>query len=98
VDKVGPRNSTWDEFINSMPANLPRYGIFDFEFTNADQMNISKLLFIYWLPDNTPIKAKVPYASAKEKFKARLNAALKEFTIGAKNEYSVDDIIKELSK
>jgi hypothetical protein len=71
-----------------MPANLPRYGIFDFEFTNADQMNISKLLFIYWLPDNTPIKAKVPYASAKEKFKARLNAALKEFTIGAKNTVS----------
>jgi cofilin len=81
-----------------MPDNIPRYAIYDFEFTNSDQMNISKLLFIYWLPDTTPIKAKIPYASAKEKFKAKLNAALKEFTVGAKNEYTVEDITKELSK
>lgn len=47
--------------------------VFDLEFTNSDGMNISKLFFVYWLPDGTPLKIKLLYATFKESFKSYLD-------------------------
>ena len=60
-------------------------------------MKVEKLLFVHWLPDNAPIKNKVPYASGKESLKKEFGA-LKEFVVSAKNDKTEKDIIQELEK
>ena len=48
-----------------MPAKEPRMCVFDLEYTSNDGMNCSKLFFAYWLPEGTPIKQKMTYATFK---------------------------------
>lgn len=80
-----------------MPDHETRFGIYDFVFTNKDQMNVSKLLFVHWLPDNAAIKNKITYATGKENLK-KIFGNLKELTISSKNEKAEADVIKELDK
>jgi len=49
-------------------------------------MNISKIIFINWSPDNAPIKGRVLYATAKESFKKYLDLNTKDFTVGSKGD------------
>ena len=94
---MGKKGEKWDDFIARMPEKETRFGIFDFIYTNKDQMNISKLLFIHWLPDNAPIKNKVIYATGKENLK-KVFGNLKEFTVTSKNDITEKDVMKELDK
>lgn len=49
-------------------------------------MSISKLIFINWNPDDTPLKGRVLYATAKENFKKYLDLNTKDYTITSKND------------
>jgi hypothetical protein len=52
--------------MSNLPSNEIRYGTFDVEYTNSDNMKISKLIFIYWCPLTGPtIKSKMLYAQGK---------------------------------
>ena len=58
--------------------------MFDFEFKNKDNMNISKLIFISWNPDSSPLKGRVLYSTAKESFKSYLDLNTKDYTLNSK--------------
>lgn len=60
-------------------------------------MNISKLVFVYWLPDTVPLKARVTYAASKETLRSQ-TGGLKEFSISAINDRTFEEITKELDK
>ena len=62
---MGERGSDWKGFVSSLPAKEPRMCVFDLEYTSNDGMNCSKLFFAYWLPEGTPIKQKMTYATFK---------------------------------
>lgn len=49
-------------------------------------MHISKLIFVNWCPDGSPMKTKVLFATAKEAFKTYLETLGKEVTINAKGD------------
>ena len=65
IDKIGERPSKWQDFLDALPDKDFRFGVFDFEFVNADNMHKSKLAFINWNSDSAPMKVRVLYATAK---------------------------------
>jgi cofilin len=73
IDVVGAREQNWATFLSSLPKQEPRMCVFDLEFTSNDGMNCSRLFFCYWLPDGTPLKLKLTYATFKESFKTKLD-------------------------
>lgn len=73
IDAIGPREQKWGDFVAALPNKDPRMCVFDLEYTSHDGMNCSKLFFCYWLPDGTPLKLKLPYATFKESFKTKLD-------------------------
>lgn len=82
--------------MGSLPSGDIRYGAFDLEFTNKDNMKISKLIFIYWCPTTGPsIKSKMLYAQGKENFKTSLGANREVLIDNA--EYPVESLIKTVS-
>ncbi|MFM7851717.1 MAG: hypothetical protein ACKO96_07290, partial [Flammeovirgaceae bacterium] len=46
IEKLGERDSTWEEFVESMPKNNSRWAIYDLEFNADDGRKQSKLCFI----------------------------------------------------
>ena len=73
IDAIGPREQKWGDFVNALPKLEPRMCVFDIEYTSKDNMNCSKLFFCYWLPDGTPLKLKLTYATFKESFKTKID-------------------------
>lgn len=74
--------------------------MFDYEYKNKDNMLKSKLIFINWNPDSSPLKGRVLYATAKENFKKYLDLNTKDYTICSKDDVQniEQEIIKDLDK
>eukprot|EP01023_Acetabularia_acetabulum_P024657 TRINITY_DN2374_c0_g1_i11.p1 TRINITY_DN2374_c0_g1~~TRINITY_DN2374_c0_g1_i11.p1 ORF type:complete len:301 (-),score=69.58 TRINITY_DN2374_c0_g1_i11:2272-3174(-) len=69
VADVGGPDSTYQDFMQAFPENECRYGVFDWEYINADGEVFGKLLFLHWSPDSASVKNKMMYASTKDFFK-----------------------------
>ncbi len=46
---MGPSDSTYNEFVATLPQDQCRYGVFDYAYMNADTGQvINKLVFVSW--------------------------------------------------
>lgn len=65
-----------------MPADEPRYAIYDLEFATADGRNVSKTLFIMYSPDNCKKGTlRFTYAQNKDAIKAKMTPTHKELQV-----------------
>lgn len=51
------------------------YAVVDVEFTTGDDRPTSKLVFVSWIPDTTPVRAKMKYSGTKDVVLANLSGA-----------------------
>ena len=72
IDCYGTKEATYDDFVEKLPPNECRYGLFDMEFETKDGRPTSKLVLIAWTPDTAKIKNKMMYAGSKEALKSAL--------------------------
>ncbi|GAA5998847.1 actin-binding ADF family protein [Rhodotorula paludigena] len=64
-------SGNYDEFLDALPANSPRYAVYDFEY-EKDEGKRSKICFVAWSPDEAKIKEKMLYASSKDALRRSL--------------------------
>ena len=89
IEGVGEREKTWQDFMETLPANEYRFSVFDLEFTSHDGMHVSKLFLCNWSPDSSPLKHRMLYATSKEHLKTYLDLYGKEMTISSKDEVNI---------
>lgn len=100
VEKYGGPEATYDDFTAALPEADCRYGVYDFEYTAADgdiECQKSKIFFIAWSPDTSRVRAKMVYASSKDKFKRELNGIHYELQATDPTEMDLA-VIKERAK
>ncbi|CAM6026165.1 unnamed protein product [Sphagnum balticum] len=73
LEKTGEPGESYEQFASHLPENDPRYGIYDFDFVTEDNCQKSKIFFIAWSPDTSRVKAKMIYASSKDRFRRELD-------------------------
>lgn len=81
VEKTSP-SASYDDFLNDLPPNSPRYAVYDFEY-EKDGGKRNKICFYAWSPDEAKIKEKMLYASSKD--------ALRRSLVGVANEIQGTD-------
>ncbi|KAI8341481.1 hypothetical protein BC941DRAFT_417005 [Chlamydoabsidia padenii] len=64
--------STYDEFVAKLPAEEPRYAVYDFDYEKPGEGQRNKITFFAWTPDNAKIRQKMVYASSKEALRRQL--------------------------
>eukprot|EP00891_Asterochloris_glomerata_P008794 jgi/Astpho2/8794/fgenesh1_pm.00128_%23_17_t len=89
---VGDKDSPLSEFIDCLPSNDCRYGVYDHQFTNSEGFIFNKLVFVNWAPDTARIKSKMMYASTKEYFKGYLDGLSIELQASEPDELTEQDI------
>ncbi|KAI3815808.1 hypothetical protein L1987_15490 [Smallanthus sonchifolius] len=92
VDKVGSPDASYEDFTNSLPSNECRYAVYDFDFTTDENCQKSKIFFIAWAPDTSKVRAKMVYASSKDRFKRELDGIQVELQATDPSEMSFDII------
>ncbi|PWA74829.1 Actin-binding, cofilin/tropomyosin type [Artemisia annua] len=90
VEKVGSPDESYEDFTNSLPSNECRYAVFDFDFITDENCQKSKIFFIAWAPDTSKVRAKMVYASSKDRFKRELEGIQVELQATDPSEMSLD--------
>ncbi|KAG0447362.1 hypothetical protein HPP92_028353 [Vanilla planifolia] len=72
VEKTGAPGESYADFTASLPENDCRYAVYDFDFVTEDNCQKSKIFFISWSPDVSRIRAKMLYATSKDRFRREL--------------------------
>ncbi|XP_051142757.1 uncharacterized protein LOC127259447 [Andrographis paniculata] len=93
-DKLGQPGDSYDDFTASLPSDECRFAVFDFDFTTTENCQKSKIFFIAWSPETSPVRMKMVYASSKDRFKRELDGIQVELQATDPSEMSFD-IIKE---
>uniref|UniRef100_A0A0E0MPU8 ADF-H domain-containing protein n=1 Tax=Oryza punctata TaxID=4537 RepID=A0A0E0MPU8_ORYPU len=73
VDKTGSSTESFDDFMDSLPESDCRYAIYDFDFVTEENCQKSKIFFVAWSPSISRIRAKMLYATSKERFRRELD-------------------------
>lgn len=78
VERVGDSSMSYADFIACLPANEPRFCAYDYHYQNDEGHQRSKLIFIFWSPDNTNPRTRMTYASGQKGLVRRLQGIQKE--------------------
>lgn len=65
VVEVGPREATYEEFVQKIATEEPCYAGYDYEFT-LNGMQHDKLLLVQWIPENAKPRSKMLYSSSSD--------------------------------
>ncbi|KAB5557559.1 hypothetical protein DKX38_008468 [Salix brachista] len=73
VEKTGEPVEIYEDFTASLPDNDCRYAVYDFDFVTSENCQKSKIFFIAWSPSTSRIRAKMLYATSKERIRRELD-------------------------
>lgn len=90
-------SQSYDDFINDLPSNSPRYAIYDFEFEKGEGKR-NKICFYAWSPDEAKIKEKMLYASSKDALRRSLVGIATEIQGTDFSEVSYTEILDKVSR
>merc|ERR1711872_516631 len=97
---TGGRESTYDEYLEKLPDDACKYGLYDFEFEHAcegaeDTMR-SKLILMIWCPDTCKIKEKMLYSSSFDALKHALEGIGKYIQATDKSEATSEVVTEKI--
>lgn len=77
IQEVGPRESTFEEFVAKLSRDEPCYAVYDFEYEDGG-VTRGKLVLLTWIPDTAKPKPKMMYAATAGAVKAKIEGGLVE--------------------
>ncbi|KAF8006374.1 hypothetical protein BT93_K0619 [Corymbia citriodora subsp. variegata] len=94
VEKTGGPAESYEDFAAALPTNDCRYAVYDYDFVTSDNCQKSKIFFIAWSPSTSRIRAKMLYATSRERFRRELDGV--HYEIQATDPTEMDlEVIKE---
>lgn len=98
-DLLGAPDSTYAQFLATLPPDQCRFAVFDYAYQNADTGQTSqKLVFILWAPEAAPTKNKMMYASAKGLLKALLEGVGAEMQADSLSELQEAEVVARIAQ
>ncbi|GAA5985433.1 hypothetical protein JCM10908_006972 [Rhodotorula pacifica] len=90
-------SASYDDFLNDLPPNSPRYAVYDFEY-EKDGGKRNKICFYAWSPDEAKIKEKMLYASSKDALRRSLVGVANEIQGTDSSEVAYDEVLDKISR
>lgn len=98
IEHAGARTDDFAAFKAKMPADAPRYAVYDLEFKTNDGRMESKVVFVMYSPDNCANgQSRFVYAQSKDGIKQKLNPVHKELQINDPSDLNEAEFISEFN-
>lgn len=98
VHSVGERNKTYADFLAALPATEPRYCLVDVDYDTVSGAKHTKLVFIYWCPDDCAVRDKMLYASSKDTIKKAFQGVQLEIQANDNSDIDNQQICEKLRR
>ncbi|TNY19293.1 hypothetical protein DMC30DRAFT_412076 [Rhodotorula diobovata] len=90
-------SASYDDFLEALPPNSPRYAVYDFEYEKGEGKR-NKLCFYAWSPDEAKIKDKMLYASSKDALRRSLVGIASEIQGTDSSEVAYDEVLDKVTR
>ncbi|GAA5847274.1 hypothetical protein JCM9279_000214 [Rhodotorula babjevae] len=90
-------SASYDDFLDALPPNSPRYAVYDFEYEKGEGKR-NKLCFYAWSPDEAKIKDKMLYASSKDALRRSLVGIASEIQGTDSSEVAYDEVLDKVTR
>ncbi|CAA7406918.1 unnamed protein product [Spirodela intermedia] len=90
VEKTGGAAESYDDFLASLPEDDCRYAIYDLDFVTEENCQKSKIFFVAWSPSVSRIRAKMLYATSKDRFRRELDGVHYEIQATDSSELDIE--------
>ena len=97
IDQHFDKGMSFEDFVGQLPANEPRYYVWDFTF-EADGIQKSKLLFVPWVPDACPVKKRMLAAGSKDALKKKIEGGVIEIQATDKGDLDMKEVTARAKK
>ena len=98
IDSFGERDATYDQMVDSLPADECRYCLIDMEFETSDGRPTSKLVFVSWCPDTASVRNKMLYSGSKDALKSALVGVSVHINATDYSEIALDTVMPTVMK
>ena len=99
IEQVGDKNSTYEDFRTALLAkDGPRYAVVDFLYKKSEGLVQDKLVFIFWCPDSSKIKAKMLYATSLDSLTKPLNGIAKVIQANDADDVDESEVQAQLAR
>lgn len=102
VKSAAPPTASYDEFVQELleaaSEKQCRYGVYDAEYTLGSGQQRSKLVFVVWNPDTSPIKQKMIYSSSKDALKKAINFVAKDFQANDQEDLAWSNLLESVMR
>ncbi|KAL4488364.1 hypothetical protein ABPG72_019214 [Tetrahymena utriculariae] len=96
IEKIGARDDTYEQFLNSLPQNDSRFCVFDYEKKFEDGRINEKIIYIFWCPDTAPVKVKMVSASTNQFFQNKIQGFALALQCNDLSSLDKDDLEKKI--
>ncbi|KAI8978109.1 hypothetical protein BDB01DRAFT_800841 [Pilobolus umbonatus] len=97
IDAAVP-TASYQEFLDALPENEPRYAIYDFDFEKPGEGMRNKITFYTWIPDSSKIRQKMLYASSKDAIRRQLVGIAVEIQGTDATEVDYDSVFEKAAR
>ncbi|KAG0170623.1 cofilin [Apophysomyces sp. BC1034] len=91
-------SSTYEEFLENLPENEPRYAVYDFDYEKPGEGQRNKITFYCWIPDVSPVRKKMLYASSKDAIRKLLEGVAIEIQGTDATEVAYETVYEKASR
>lgn len=90
------KSKNYDDFLGALPAGQPKFALVDVPFEAKTGAQTSKMVFVFWCPDDCGVKDKMLYASSKDVIRKAFTGIQCEIQANDKGDLVEADIIQKL--
>jgi cofilin len=98
VERVGKAGEDYEFFRSQLPENDCRYAVFDYDFVTEDNCQKSKIFFIAWSPDTSPVRRKMIYSTSSYGFRRQLEGVHLEIQATDPTEIDIEELKSRANK
>lgn len=93
--EVGP---DYAAMLDGLPAEEPRFILFDVPMQNRTGLDVVKTVFIFWLPMESPVRMRMLYASSKSVILKELRGISAQIQDDEKASLSLGKVIQKVNR
>ncbi|CEG74210.1 Putative Cofilin [Rhizopus microsporus] len=91
-------SGSYDNFLNDLPENEPRYAVYDFDYVKPEEGQRNKITFFSWSPDTSRIRDKMLYASSKDSLRRQLQGVAVEIQGTDASEVAYETVLEKAQR
>ena len=91
------QKNSFDYFVENLPEAEPRFLLYDFPIKNRIGLDDTRILFLFWMPLESPVRLRMQYAGTKSLITTYFQGISTQIQTDSKADLKVELVTKKMA-